>query len=90
MKQKDYIVTYDEENLPLTIFEKKDAHFKTFGEEYWVYVDIPCGEYWRINHVIDVILQIEHGINETDNHELAENLVKKMFPNCDIKKSVYC
>jgi hypothetical protein len=62
----------------------------TFKEEYIVILDYkkPDG-FWVISHELTVFVDVEHGINEKNNHDKARRIAKKQFPGCRIKNVIY-
>jgi hypothetical protein len=65
--------------------------FATFGEEYEISLDYQKSDgYWVMSHLILVSVPVVYGINEKDNHDKAEAIAKKLYPNCKINKIVYC
>ena len=64
---------------------------KTFQEAYAVKLNYqkPDG-YWVFGHIEDVFVEVEHGKNEKNNHDKAEVLAMKKFPNAKIVSVSYC
>jgi hypothetical protein len=63
----------------------------TFSEQYVVSLDYkkPDG-YWVRNHKEPVSVQVQHGVNEKNNHAKAEAIAKSRFPGCQINYATYC
>lgn len=84
-------------NQPLTSHAEAKRQLKeslsgnTFGEEYLVNLDYkkPDG-YWVIGHEETVVVRVEHGVNEKNNHDEAKAIAKSRFKECRINKVNYC
>jgi len=46
--------------------------------------------FWIQGHEEYVEVKVKHGVNEKNNHDKAEQLVKKKFPNCKVFSVTYC
>ena len=70
---------------------KGDTHMsKTFSEAYEVSLDYQKEDgYWVKSHKVIVLVEIQHGINEKNNHEKAEEIAKQMFTKCRINSVIY-
>ena len=47
------------------------------------------GGYWVVGHEVDVIIDTLPE-NEKCNHQIVEDIVKKMFDTCEIVRVSYC
>jgi hypothetical protein len=63
---------------------------KTFKESYQVKLNfkMPDG-YWKIGHIIEVQVSVEHGVKEQQNHAEAERIAKARYPGCEIVSVIY-
>lgn len=61
-----------------------------FRECYIVSFDYqkPDG-YWRCSEKEDVIIECVHGVNEKNNHQKAEDIIRLKYPNCKINSVTY-
>ena len=64
---------------------------KTFDEEYIVKFDLFNKEkgYWTMSREESVFVEVEHGVNEKNNHRKAANIIKEMYPDSRIKRVLY-
>lgn len=69
----------------------KEKKLNIFQEEYLVNLDYqkPDG-YWVCSHEELVRVPVQHGVNEKNNHDQAENIAKIIFPGCRVNKIMYC
>jgi hypothetical protein len=63
----------------------KKPKIATFGELYIVKLNYkkPDG-YWVYGHEEDVVIEVQHGVNEKDNHDEAEAEARRRFPGCRV------
>lgn len=70
---------------------KKKITPKTFGEQYEVSLDYQKDDgHWVSSHKEIVSVQVTHGVNEKNNHELAAAIARKLYPKCKINCVTYC
>ena len=64
---------------------------KIFKESYVVKLNYqkPDG-YWVVGHIEEVFVDVEHGVNEKNNHAKAEKMALKKFENAKIVSVSYC
>jgi hypothetical protein len=62
-----------------------------FEELYQVSLDYQKADgYWVCSHKEDVLVSVEHGMTEKDNHAAAEAIAKTRYPRCRINGATYC
>lgn len=62
-----------------------------FEELYQVSLDYQKADgYWVCSHKEDVLVSVEHGMTEKDNHAVAASIAKTLYPRCRINGVTYC
>jgi len=57
----------------------------TFMEEYSVKFSYKKEDgFWKQSAIEDVFVEVEHGVNEKNNHLKARKIIEKKYPGCKI------